>query len=145
VSLGASQMAAVMRCEISSGTEGLQQARCWVRELARQNGLDSAEQVRFCAAAVEALQHVIEQAYAGCEGFPILLNASNGGDQVALSIRDYGRKPWWPQQYECTPGPLPEGAYRLWRLYGLVDDVRIDSTPRQGSILTLVKKRGGLP
>lgn len=133
--------AVVMRCEISSGEQGLQQVRCWVRELARQSGFGRAEQVSFCTAAQEALEHVIARAYAGCDGLPILLNASNGGGDVVLSIRDYGRKPRCSLQCASTPGTLPEGVYGLWRLYGLVDEVRLDPTPSEGSILTLVKRR----
>ncbi|MCZ6779384.1 MAG: ATP-binding protein [Acidobacteria bacterium] len=132
--------AVVMRCEISSGEEGLQQARRWVRELARQSGFDRTEQVSFCTAAQDALEHVIARAYAGCDGLPILLNASNGGGDVVLSIRDYGRKPWRSLRSAQTACTLPEDVYGLWRLYGLVDEVRLDSTPTDGSILTLVKR-----
>jgi len=140
MSLVAGSAGVAMRCEISSGEQGLQQARCWVRELVRQSGFGRAEQVSFCTAAQDALEHVIARAYAGCDGLPILLNASNGGGDVVLSIRDYGRKPRCPVHSARTPSALPEGMYGLWRLYGLVDEVRLDSTPREGSILTLVKK-----
>ncbi|MFQ5854657.1 MAG: ATP-binding protein [Anaerolineae bacterium] len=138
-------MAKVLRdtLVIQSRPGRIADARQWAAQQTRAAGFGEDAVFAVELALGEALANVVEHAYDGDEAQEIRLTLVVDGEKLCLTIRDYGRK---FDQASYTPPDLDvpaEGGYGVYLMHELMDEVTYDSSPPEGTRLSLVKYRSG--
>ncbi len=134
----------VMRsCTFPGRYESLTKIASFIREAAREAGLDSFSIYTVETAVDEACTNIIEHSYQGENKGKIDLSCKIERSGLTIILRDDGI-PFDPEQVP-TPrleGPLEERQGRGLGLYfmrELMDEVRFDFDEKTGNILTMVK------
>jgi len=119
--------------------------RDFVGGFAEQAGFNSKEIYSVQLAADEACSNVIEHAYEGITNatFDVSCLATTG--QVTIVIRDHGK----PFDFEKVREPnlgknLDEreiGGLGVFLMHKLMDEVHFESKPKEGNVLTMVKRK----
>jgi len=126
---------------IQSRLDRIAEARWWVTQRTRAAGFDEESVFAIELALAEALANVVEHAYQGDETREIRLTLRIDDEKLALTIRDFGHK-FDLEAY--TPPNLDdpaEGGYGVYLIHQLMDEVIYDTSPPQGTKLTLVRYR----
>lgn len=134
-----------MRSEllIDSRVEEVARARNWLTEHASAEGFSSKDVRNLGLVVSEACVNVIEHAYRGQPGNPIELSLSIDEANLTLTIRDVGEK-FDPETYEPPDLSEPhESGYGVFIIRSLMDEVRYDTSAKQGTTLMLIKHRSG--
>lgn len=121
--------------------------RDFVGEFAEQAGLNSKEIYSVQLAADEACSNVIEHAYEGIPDGTFDVSCSVEQGQLTIVIHDQGK----PFDIEKVRQPnlgknLDEreiGGLGVFLMHKLMDEVRFESRPKEGNLLTMLKRKSG--
>ena len=137
-----------MSCEkdtlvIKSRLDQIARARSWIAEKAQAAGFSPDEIFALKLVVSEACTNIIRHAYEGAEDKDIILSASIEGDKLLLTIRDFGKK-FDLSRYNPPDLERPsESGYGVYLIMELMDEVEYDTSPPEGTILRMVKRKGG--
>jgi serine/threonine-protein kinase RsbW len=129
--------------------ESLAEIGGFVSQAARAAGFDTTAVYAVEMAVDEACTNIIEHAYGGEGRGVIEINCRVQGDELTVTLRDYGH-PFDPAR---VPEPdinagleeRREGGLGLYLMRKLMDEVHFDFTSGLGNVLTLVKRRETTP
>jgi len=126
--------------------EFLDEIRDLVAQVARQGGFSDKEVYSIQLAADEAASNVIEHAYAGIQDGVIQIACDMQGDAIVITMLDRG-KPFNPSKVKQPniKANLSErqiGGLGVYLMRKLMDNVRYESIPGEGNLLTMFKRRG---
>ena len=126
--------------------EFLDEIRNFVAEVARQGGFSDREIYSLKLAADEAASNIIEHAYEGIPNGDIQISCDMRGSDLIITLHDNG-KPFNPSRVKKPDlkADLSErqiGGLGIYLMRKLMDDVRYESTPGAGNLLTMRKRRG---
>jgi serine/threonine-protein kinase RsbW len=126
--------------------ERLTEIAAFVKQAAREAGLNDDEVFHVEMAVDEACSNVIEHAYATQTGNIDLACSCPADGQFEVVIRDSGQ-PFDPGEVPVPDvGPsadlddLDEGGLGLYFMRKLMDEVRFEYVPGQGNRLTMLKR-----
>lgn len=125
----------------------LDSVRDLVGEAAQQAGLDGKAVYAVQLAADEACSNVIEHAYAGVTDADFELGVEAQPGQVIIVVHDHGK------QFDITKVRKPNlsknlderevGGLGVYLIHKLMDEVRFESSKKNGNFLTMVKRSSG--
>ena len=118
-------------------------ARRWASGHARRAGLDEVTIGEVEVAITEALSNVIRHSYGGRSDERVELSLEIGADRLTLAIRDRGR-PFERALYSPPDFDAPAtGGYGVYLIEQLMDEVTRRPLEEGGTVVTLVRYRGG--
>jgi len=125
----------------------LHQMREFVAQAARDAGFDEQEIYAVKLATDEAASNIIEHAYKEQQGGQIEITCQVHSDGLAVILHDHGlsfnpqrvRKP----NLRAKLSRRSIGGLGLYIIYQLMDEVRYQSDPETGNVLTLFKRKRG--
>jgi serine/threonine-protein kinase RsbW len=125
--------------------EYLDEIRCFVAEVAQQGGFTEKEIYSIQLAADEAATNIIEHAYAGTPEAEIQITCDMHGKTLVISMHDDG------QPFDASQVKQPNlkadlsrrqiGGLGVYLMRKLMDEVRYESKPGAGNLLTMTKRR----
>ena len=126
--------------------EFLDEIRDFVAEVARQGGFSEKEIYSLQLAADEAATNIIEHAYDGVPDGEIRITCDARGDEIVITMHDDGR-PFNPSKVKAPnlKADLSQrqiGGLGIYLMRKLMDEVRYESKPGTGNLLTMRKRRG---
>jgi anti-sigma regulatory factor (Ser/Thr protein kinase) len=129
-----------------AGFEFLDEIREFVAQVAYEGGFTEKEIYSLQLAADEAASNIIEHAYEGVSNADLDVSCDMYGDILTITMRDTGR-PFDPSKVKQPnlKADLSErqiGGLGLYLMRKLMDEVRYESNPRTGNLLTMIKRRG---
>ena len=130
---------------IKSQPDQIARVRNWVAEKAQAAGFSAEDTFALKLATSETCTNVIRHAYEGADDKDIVVSVSIEGDALSLTIRDFGKK-FDLSDYKSPDLDTPsEGGYGIYLTRGLMDEVEYDTSPPEGTVLRMVKRKGGTP
>jgi len=131
------------RLTIKSQLSQLARVRNWVAQKAQAAGFSPEEVFALKLAVSEACANIIRHAYEGAPDRDIILSVRIEGDKLSLTIRDFGKK-FDLSRYEPPDLDRPsEGGYGIYLILQLMDEVEYNTSPPEGTILKMIKWKGG--
>ncbi len=128
---------------IKSQPAQIARVRNWVAEKARAAGFSTEDIFALKLAVSETCSNVIEHAYEGADDKDIVVSIDIEGDALSLTIRDFGKK-FDLSDYQPPDLDKPsEGGYGIYLTRELMDEVEYDTSPPEGTVLRMVKRKGG--
>ena len=128
---------------IKSQSRRVVTARNWVAERARAAGFSTEDIFALKLAVSEACTNIIRHTYEGADDEDIVLSIGIEGDRLTLTVRDFGKK-FDLSHYEPPDLDVPsEGGYGIYLILELMDEVEYDTSPPEGTVLRMVKRKGG--
>ena len=126
--------------------EYLDEIREFVAEVARQGGFVDREIFSIQLAADEAASNVIEHAYAGIANGEMECSCWVEGDLLVITLHDDG-KPFDPARVKqpdlkADLSKRQIGGLGVYLIRQLMDEVRYETRPGAGNLLTMTKRRG---
>ena len=119
--------------------------RNWVAEKAQTAGFSTDDIFALKLAVSETCSNVIRYAYEGADDKDIVVSVGIEGDTLSLTIRDFGKK-FDLSHYKTPDLDKPsEGGYGIYLTRELMDEVEYDTSPPEGTVLRMVKRKGGAP
>ena len=127
---------------IESRAEAIDDARTWVTEGLRTEGIGEKDLWAIQLALTEVLSNVMRHAYSGDRTREIWLTSRFADDRLELEILHWGA----PLEAENRSSDAhldtaPQGGYGLHLIDELVDEVERREAPGGGTVITLVKSR----
>jgi len=124
----------------------LDEIREFVAKVAYEGGFTEKEIYSLQLAADEAASNIIEHAYEGVSDADIDITCDMRGDTLTITMRDTGRS-FDPSKVKQpnVKADLSErqiGGLGLYLMRKLMDEVRYESNPKTGNLLTMTKHRG---
>ena len=130
---------------IKSQPDQIARVRNWVAEKAQAAGFSTEDIFALKLAVSETCSNVIRHAYEGADNKDIVVSVGIEGDALSLTIRDFGKK-FDLSSYKPPDLDTPsEGGYGIYLSRELMDEVEYDTSPPQGTVLRMVKRKGGTP
>ena len=130
---------------IKSQPDQIARVRNWVAEKAQAAGFSTEDIFALKLAVSETCTNVIRHAYEGADDKDIVVSVGIEGDALSLTIRDFGKK-FDLSSYKPPDLDTPsEGGYGIYLSRELMDEVEYDTSPPQGTVLRMVKRKGGTP
>lgn len=128
---------------IKSQPDQIARVRNWVAEKAQAAGFSTEDVFALKLAVSETCSNVIRHAYEGADDKDIIVSVSIEGDALSLTIRDFGKK-FDLSDYKPPDLDTPsEGGYGIYLTRELMDEVEYDTSPPEGTVLRMVKRKGG--
>lgn len=126
--------------------EFLDEIREFVAQVAREGGFIEKEIYSLQLAADEAASNIIEHAYEGVSHANIDITCDMRGDTLTITMRDTGAT-FDPSEvkHPNLKADLSErqiGGLGVYLMRKLMDEVRYESNPKTGNLLTMTKRRG---
>jgi serine/threonine-protein kinase RsbW len=126
--------------------EFLDEIREFVAQIARDGGFTEKEIYSLQLAADEAASNIIEHAYEGVSNADIDIACNMNGDTLTITMHDTGNT-FDPSKVKQPnlKADLSErqiGGLGVYLMRKLMDDVRYESNPKTGNLLTMIKRRG---
>lgn len=127
--------------------ESLPEVSKFVTHAARQAGLDPKAIYAVELAVDEACSNIIDHAYAGEDIGDMECTVSSSSEGLTVILRDYGQ-PFDPMHVPEPKTDVPLERLRprgvgLFLMRKMMDRVYYESTPDQGNVLTMFKRRQG--
>jgi anti-sigma regulatory factor (Ser/Thr protein kinase) len=124
----------------------LDEIREFVAQVALEGGFTEKEIYSLQLAADEAASNIIEHAYEGISDADIDITCNMRGDTLTITMHDSGRS-FDPSKVKQPnlKADLSErqiGGLGLYLMRKLMDEVRYESNPKTGNLLTMTKRRG---
>ena len=124
----------------------LDEIRDFVAEVASHGGFDGKEVYAIQLAADEAASNIIEHAYGDMPPGDIEITCEMKNGVLTITMRDQGR-PFdpasvRPPNLKADLSKRKIGGLGIYLMRKLMDDVRYESVPGQGNLLTLQKRKG---
>jgi serine/threonine-protein kinase RsbW len=124
----------------------LDEIREFVAQVANEGGFTEKEIYSLQLAADEAASNIIEHAYEGISDADIDITCNMRGDTLTITMHDRGRS-FDPSKVKQPnlKADLSErqiGGLGLYLMRKLMDEVRYESNPKTGNLLTMTKRRG---
>jgi len=126
--------------------EFLDEIRELVAKVAREGGFTEKEIYSLQLAADEAASNIIEHAYEGVLNAEIDMTCDVYDDNLIITMRDTG------MPFDLSNVKQPNikadlferqiGGLGVYLMRKLMDEVRYESNPRTGNLLTMSKRRG---
>ena len=126
---------------VESRLDAIDAARRWVAERAAAYGASGDTVAEIELALTEAMANVIEHGYEGDETQKIEVGVDVAGNNLRITLRDWGRQAdpaAFDQRDLDDPG---EGGYGVFLMEQLMDDVSREPQPDGGTLLILTKQR----
>lgn len=126
--------------------EFLDEIRDFVADVARQGGFSDKEIYSLQLAADEAASNIVEHAYADVNNGEIRISCDLRGRDIIITMHDDG-KSFNPSNVKAPnlKADLSErqiGGLGIYLMRKLMDEVRYESKPGGGNLLTMRKRRG---
>jgi serine/threonine-protein kinase RsbW len=126
--------------------EFLDEIREFVAQTAREGGFTEKEIYSLQLAADEAASNIIEHAYVGISNADLNVTCGVRGDTLIITMRDTGIS-FDPSNVKQPnlKADLSErqiGGLGMYLMRKLMDEVRYESNPKTGNLLTMIKRRG---
>jgi serine/threonine-protein kinase RsbW len=126
--------------------EFLDEIRECVAQVAREGGFTEKEIYSLQLAADEAASNIIEHAYEGVSNADIDITCDVRGDLLTITMRDTGitfdpsnvKQP----NLKADLSERQIGGLGVYLMRKLMDEVRYESNPKTGNLLTMTKRRG---
>lgn len=132
------------RRHYDGGLEQLGQARGWLEDRLRAEGVAAAEIDAVLLAFSEAYTNVLRHAYHGTVPAPLDVELTVSPGAVVVVLRDEG-VPFQPEGVAApAPEALAEGGYGLFLIEALMDEVSYSPAGAAGTVLRLKKQRAAL-
>ncbi len=123
----------------------LDEIRDFVGEVASRGGFDGKEVYSIQLAADEAASNIIEHAYAGVSNGEIEVSCEVKHRVLTIMMRDHGRTfdpgSVAPPDVKADLSKRKIGGLGIYLMRKLMDDVRYESIPGKGNLLTLQKRK----
>ncbi len=126
--------------------EFLDEIREFVADVARKNGFADKDIYSLQLAADEAASNIIEHAYEGVSGATFEMTCEIEDEALIVTMRDTGKA------FDVSKVKQPNlkadlserqiGGLGVYLIRKLMDEVRYESNPRTGNLLTMIKLRG---
>lgn len=126
---------------MASRLECIDEARRWSAERLRSAGFDDESAFAVELAMTEALSNVILHAYGGAGDKEVHISLSTDEEGLRLAIRDFGAVKGagtFERRDLDSPG---SGGYGVHIIEELMDEVKRETPPGGGTLLTLGKHR----
>jgi anti-sigma regulatory factor (Ser/Thr protein kinase) len=126
--------------------EFLDEIREFVGQVAGEGGFSEKEIYSIQLASDEAASNIIEHAYEGISNADIDITCNMRGKSLVITMHDTGGSfdPSVVKQPDLK-ADLSErqiGGLGVYLMRKLMDEVRYESNPKTGNLLTLIKRRG---
>ncbi|MEW6404351.1 MAG: ATP-binding protein [Chloroflexota bacterium] len=126
--------------------EFLDEIRDFVAEIARHGGFTEKEIYSLQLAADEAASNIVEHAYMDVQDGEIRISCDMRGNDIIIAMHDDGRS-FNPNKVKAPnlKADLSErqiGGLGIYLMRKLMDDVRYESKPGAGNLLTMRKRKG---
>ncbi|MBI5369561.1 MAG: ATP-binding protein [Planctomycetes bacterium] len=102
-------------------------------------GFSERDQSMIALAVDEACTNIIKYSYQGATAQPIRLRFVAGETGIEVLVRDWGRKPSPEVLRPKRAGTTRCGGLGIHMLLEIMDTVVYDTSPREGTRLTLIK------
>jgi serine/threonine-protein kinase RsbW len=126
--------------------EFLDEIREFVADVAREGGFTDKEIYSLQLAADEAASNIMEHAYAGNPNANLDIQCDMRGDSLVIMMHDVGSSFDLSQVKQPNlTADLSErqiGGLGVYLMRKLMDEVRYESDPHTGNLLTMIKRRG---
>lgn len=123
----------------------LDEIRDFVAEVASRGGFDGKEVYSIQLAADEAASNIIEHAYADMPDGEIEISCEIKNRVLTITMRDHGRtfdpSTVQPPNIKADLSKRKIGGLGIYLMRKLMDDVRYESIPGKGNLLTLQKRK----
>lgn len=126
--------------------EYLDEIREFVADVAREGGFTEKEIYSLQLAADEAASNIMEHAYEGVSDADIDVMCDMFDDSLVITMHDTGRS------FDVSKVKQPNikanlserqiGGLGVYLMRKLMDEVRYESNPQTGNLLTMIKRRG---
>lgn len=126
--------------------EFLDEIREFVGNIARAGGFGAKDVYNIQLAADEAASNIIEHAYEDVSDGVLELSCGVSGNVITIVLVDHG------ESFDPATIPLPDlkadlserkiGGLGIFLMRKLMDEVRYESKPNKGNILTMTKRKG---
>ena len=126
--------------------EFLDEIREFVGNIARAGGFGAKDVYNIQLAADEAASNIIEHAYEGVSDGVLELSCGVSGNIITIILVDHG------ESFDPATIPLPDlkadlserkiGGLGIFLMRKLMDEVRYETKPNKGNILTMTKRKG---
>ncbi|HRQ23509.1 MAG TPA: ATP-binding protein [Anaerolineales bacterium] len=125
--------------------EFLDEIRNFIAQVAREGGFSDKMIYSLQLAADEAASNIIEHAYAGVSDAHLDITCDMNGDEIVITMKDQGM-PFDPSGVKepNLTADLSErqiGGLGVYLMRKIMDTVRYESNPRNGNLLTMIKRR----
>jgi serine/threonine-protein kinase RsbW len=126
--------------------EFLDEIREFVAQTARKGGFAEKEIYSLQLAADEAASNIIEHAYKGISNASLDITCDARDDTLIITMRDTGLS-FDPSNIKQPnlKAELSErqiGGLGIYLMRKLMDEVRYETNPKTGNLLTMIKRRG---
>lgn len=128
-----------LRLKIESHPANLAEVRKAVEAFCHEHGMVGAAADCIGLCVNEAMANVIRHAYAGATDRPIELLVEDVGEQIRITIRDWGSGKL-PPDAPVKKDPLTPGGLGLVCMSRMLDDAVYEPQP-DGMLLTLSKRK----
>ena len=125
--------------------EYLDEIRRFVGEIAREAGFSDKEIYSIQLAADEAASNIIEHAYEGITEGELECSCGMQDDRLVITMRDHG-KTFDPSKVrqpnlKADLSRRQIGGLGVYLMRKLMDEVRYETKPGNGNLLTMTKRR----
>jgi serine/threonine-protein kinase RsbW len=128
---------------VKSRPDEVTRVRAWVADKAQAADFSTEDITALKLAVSEACSNVIRHAYEGADDKDIIIAINIEGDSLSLTITDFGRK-FDLSRYKPPDLDNPsEGGYGVYLIRELMDEVEYDNSPPEGTVLRMVRRKGG--
>jgi serine phosphatase RsbU (regulator of sigma subunit)/putative methionine-R-sulfoxide reductase with GAF domain/anti-sigma regulatory factor (Ser/Thr protein kinase) len=129
--------------------EALDSIREFVGDSARDAGMDAKEIYAVQLATDEAASNVIEHAYEGASNGELEISCEINSESLTIVMHDRG-EPFDPNKVVVPDvtadlDERPLGGLGVFLMHKLMDEVRYKTSPKTGNVLTMIKRRAGVP
>lgn len=124
----------------------LDEIREFVAGIAREAGFTEKEVYSIQLATDEAASNIIEHAYQGVKNGQIEISCKFQNSSLTITLRDWGKL--FDPSKVAQPNLKADlsdrkiGGLGIYLMRKLMDEVRYESSPISGNVLTLVKRKG---
>ena len=126
-----------LRLQVSSDPANLAPVRHAIEEFCAAVGMGDAGRGDVALCVNEAMANITRHAYEGANDRPILVEANLDGEEVVVTLRDWGNGQEPPLEHHHDP--LTPGGLGLVCLRTLMNDVQFSPQP-DGMLLTMKRK-----
>jgi len=126
---------------VKSRPDQIAKVRNWVAEEAQAAGFSAEDIFALKLAISETCSNVVRHAYEGADDKDIVVSVSIEEDVFSLTVRDFGKKFDFSRHKAPNLDKPSEGGYGIYLIRELMDEVEYDTSPPQGTVLRMVKRK----
>lgn len=124
---------------IKSDPANLKKVRSYIEKSAQEAGFSQLDTHNIVLAVDEACTNIMRHSYKGDKSREISISIDSVPDKITIILRDFGIKPDMEKIKHKPKNKIRQGGYGTILIKKIMDEVRYDTSPEKGTILTLVK------